>query len=97
MLQDKVRHHTDQTTNHPQSYQMHIALTLPRIQSEGFEHGQRHHHKRGTDDPRGYRFFTTLFHTVYKSSFFSLNSQTIHHFSAIYHIAVLYIPEIWMD
>ena len=33
----------------------------------------------------------------YKSSIFPLNSQIIPHISAIYHISVLFIPEIWRD
>jgi hypothetical protein len=76
---------------------MRITLPMPRIQSERFEYGQRHHYKRGTDNPRRNRFYTSLFHTGYKNSFFPLNSQTIHHISSIYHISVLFIPEIWWD
>ena len=75
---------------------MHVGLPLPRIQSERLEYGQRHYHKCSADDPRRYRFYTSLFHTSRKGSIIPLNNQTICHISAIYHairhISMLFIP-----
>ena len=76
---------------------MDVGLPQSGIKSKRLEHGQRHYHKRGTDNPHRYRFHTSLFHTGYKNSFFPLNSQNILHISSIYHIGVLFIPEIWRD
>jgi len=61
------------------------------------EHGRYHYYKHGTDNPHRYRFHTPLFHSGHKSSLLPLYSQTIHHISSIYHIIVLFIPEIWKD
>ena len=60
--QDDIGHHTYRESYHPEGSQMHVGLPLPSIQSEGLEDGQRHHHKRGADNPCRNRFYTSLFH-----------------------------------
>lgn len=82
-MKENVCHHADREANHSQSYQMHIALPLPRFQSEGLKNGQRHHYKRGTDDPCRNGFYTFLFHTVGKGTKKRTKNQTIPHIFAI--------------
>ena len=78
---------------------MNRGLPLPHFESEGLENGYCQHHEGGTDDSRRDRFFTSLFHTKYKSSIFPFNNQTIRHISAfypsIYHKTMQNIPDIW--
>jgi hypothetical protein len=45
---------------------MQTGLPLPYFESEGLEDGNRQYHESGTDSPRRYRFYMSLFHICRK-------------------------------
>ena len=70
--------HATHDSQHPQHQQMNVCLPLPRIQSEGLEHSQCCHHKRGANDTCYDRFFPSFIHIDHKGTDFFCHSSQKH-------------------